>query len=88
MFDTLCYVELIDMYKMIDNYKFNIGDKVKIDTSLMSSKDIIKCKEDGILNLLGEVVAEYNVFGYIWEHEVDFGYKVKILTATYLVNAT
>jgi len=73
------------MSKLKDNYKFSIGDKVKIDTSLMNRKDVIKCKEDGILNLVGEVISEDNVFGSIWEHGIYFGHKYKILTATYLM---
>jgi hypothetical protein len=51
----------------------------------MNRKDVIKCKEDGILNLVGEVISEDNVFGSIWEHEIYFGHKYKILTATYLM---
>ena len=73
------------MNKLIDNYKFNIGDKVKIDASLMNRKELNWCKEAGILNVVGEVISEYNVFDNIWEHEICFGHKYHILTATYLV---
>ena len=73
------------MSKLIVDYKFNIGDKVKIDTSLMNRKDCIKCAEAGILNVVGEVISEYNVSDNIWEHEICFGHTDKILTASYLV---
>lgn len=76
------------MSRLIDNFKFNIGDKVKIDTSLMVVDEIKKCKSDSILNLIGEVISEDNVFGNIWEHEVDFGHKTKILTSSFLKNVT
>lgn len=76
------------MGKLINNYKFNIGDVVKIDTSLMNNKYIKICKFDGILNLEGVILTEDNIYGEIWEHEVDFGVKTKILTASFLQNVT
>ncbi len=76
------------MGKLINNYKFNIGDVVKIDTSLMNDKYIKICKLDGILNLEGVILTEDNIYGEIWEHEVDFGVKTKILTASFLQNVT
>lgn len=76
------------MGKLINDYKFNIGDVVKIDTSLMNDKYIKMCKLDGILNLEGVILTEDNPFGAIWEHEVDFGVNAKILTASFLQNVT
>ena len=69
-----------------DERIINIGDKVKIDTSLMNRKDCIKCVEAGILNVVGEVISiAYNVSDKIWEHEICFGHTYKTLTASYLV---
>ena len=72
------------MSRLIDNFKFNIGDKVKVDTSLMNADEIKKCKLDSILNLTGEVISENNILKDIWEHEVNFGHKTKILTSSFL----
>ena len=74
------------MGKLINNYKFNIGDVVKIDTSLMDKKHIEMCKLDGILNLNGVILTEDNPYGEIYEHQVDFGIKTKVLTASFLQN--
>jgi hypothetical protein len=54
----------------------------------MNVIEIKKCKSESILNLIGEVVSEDNIFGDIWEHEVDFGDKTKILTSSFLKNVT
>jgi hypothetical protein len=76
--------------KYIPNYKHEIGDCVKIDTSLMDNKIIAKCKSDGLLDICGIIVDENEIRlnnNYVWEHEVDFGIKTKIIVACYLKKA-
>lgn len=70
--------------QLIENYKFNIGDKVKICTSLMNPEQIKKLKLETTLDLTGTVISECNVFRNIWEHEVDFGCKIKTITSSFL----
>ena len=76
------------MTGLIYGYKHNDGDKVTFDTSLMDTQSEVDLKRANLLDKEGIIIATNetlrNKGGIIYEHIVDFGFRSKIVMASYL----